>query len=538
MRKSKRESFGSLNETHLRDKKRFWGVVKSLLSNNVVYNERFTLVEDEKIIENDKNTASIFNEFFSNIITTLEIPQYIETKPVSHKIFDPPMKSMMKHRFHPRIVAIKKDCNSGLSFSFSQDERHEIMKQIYNLKTNKATQSIGIATNLIKKNSDIFGNFVFRNYNNCISSFIFPNFFKNAIIAPVHKNRAKTSKDNYRTVSILSNISKIYGRILFKQISEYFESILSKFQCGFRKRVSAQHCLLDMLEKWELAVENKRNFGALLTDQSKAFDCLPMDFLLAKLNAYGSCLPELRLVQSYLSNRNQGSQIHSETNINSEFSLWEEMLLGVPQGSMFGPLLFNIFLYDWFFIMNAVQFASYADDNTPFFVGEDLNNAILKLKNASKTFFKWVNDNQMKVTPNKCHFICRSSVKTNIMIENEQIRNRSCEKLLGVFFDSKLTFKSHIGNICKKSSQKLNAISRITQCMGFAKSRLTVNAFFMAQSNYCSLMWMCHNRTYKNKINRLHERSIRLIYNDKRSSFEDLLEKNDSVLYTITIYMH
>ena len=164
----------------------------------------------------------------------------------------------------------------------------------------------------------------------------------------------------------------------------------------------------------EIAVDIKRTFGALLTDLSKAFDCLPHDLLLAKLNAYGFSLPALRLVQSYLSNRKQ------RTKINSEFSSWEEILFGVPQGSILGPLLFNIFLCDLFFIMNDVEFASYADDNTPFFVGDDLNDVILKLQNASKTLFKWFNDNQMKANPDKCHFFRTSSVKTSIMIENKQ----------------------------------------------------------------------------------------------------------------------
>ena len=110
---------------------------------------------------------------------------------------------------------------------------------------------------------------------------------KNAIITPVHKKDAKTSKDNYRAVSILSNTSKIFERLMFKQISEYFEPILSKFQCGFRRGFSALHCLLAMLEKWKLDVHNKRNFSALFLELSKAFDCLSHDLLLTNLNAYG-----------------------------------------------------------------------------------------------------------------------------------------------------------------------------------------------------------------------------------------------------------
>ena len=277
LRKSKREFFGSLNKTHLCDNKKFGGVVKPLLSNKVVYNERITLVEDDSIIENDKNTASILNEFFSNVILTLGIPQYNETEPVSHNIGDPRMKAIMKYRFHPSIVAIKKNCNSGLSFSFSQVERHEIMKEINNLNTNKATQSTDIPTKLIKENSDIFGDFIFGNYNNCVSSSIFPNFLKNAIITPVHKKGAKSSKDNYRPVSILSNISKIYERLLFKQI-EYFEPILSKFQCGFRKGYSAQHCLLAKLEKWISAVHNKKNLVLFSLTCSKLSTASPMIF--------------------------------------------------------------------------------------------------------------------------------------------------------------------------------------------------------------------------------------------------------------------
>ena len=129
---------------------------------------------------------------------------------------------------------------------------------------------------------------------------------------------------------------------MFKQISEYFEPILSKFQCGFRKGYSAQHCLLAMLEKWKSAVDNKKTFGTLLTDLSNAFDCLNHDLLLAKLNAYGLSLPALRMIQSYLSNRKQ------RTKINSDFSSWEEILFGVPQGSILGPFFLTYFCVIYF----------------------------------------------------------------------------------------------------------------------------------------------------------------------------------------------
>ena len=138
-----------------------------------------------------------------------------------------------------------------MSFSFSHVERNEIMKKTNNLKTNNATQSTDIPTKPIKENFDIFGDFIFGNYNNCVSNSIFPHSLKSAIVKPVHKNGAKTSENNYRLVSILSDISRRYERLMFKQIPEYFEPILSKFQCGFRKGFSAQHCLLAMLEKWK-----------------------------------------------------------------------------------------------------------------------------------------------------------------------------------------------------------------------------------------------------------------------------------------------
>ena len=107
-----------------------------------------------------------------------------------------------------------------------------------------------------------------------------------ANIIPIFKKKSRTEKSNYRPVSILPNLSKNFERLMFNQLSNYFRDILSKFQCGFRTGHSAKDCLVAMIEKWKIFIDNGGSCGALLTDLSKAFDCLPHDLLLAKLHAY------------------------------------------------------------------------------------------------------------------------------------------------------------------------------------------------------------------------------------------------------------
>ena len=268
---------------------------------------------------------------------------------------------------------------------------------------------------------------------------------------------------------------------------------------------------------------NCKAFGALLTDLSKAFDCLDHELLTAKLNAYGVSLPALKLIHDYLSNRKQ------RTKINSSYSTWHEIIFGVPQGSILGPLLFNIFLIDLFFTVEDIDIASYADDNTPYISAENINEVIHSLEEATNTLFKWFNDNLMKSNADKCHLLVSTNKAVNIKIDNFDITNSNCEKLLGVKFDHKLTFDDHVSELCKKATKKIHALARATPYMDLSKKRILMNAFFKSQFSYCPLVWMCHSRANNSKINRLHERCLRIIYSDKQSSFEQLLEKDRSV---------
>ena len=258
----------------------------------------------------------------------------------------------------------------------------------------------------------------------------FPSILTLADIIPVFKKGDKECKNNGRPVSVLPNVSKIFERIIFRQISNYIESFLSKYQCGFRKGYNTQYCLLFMLERWKRAVDNGNVFGILLTDLSKAFDCL---FLLAKLHAYGFSISALRLVYSYLANKKQ------RTKINMSYSSWKEILFGVPQGSILGPLLFNFFLCDMLFELSQTDFASYADDNTPYAEADNIDEVITILESESIQLFKWFSDNQMKANKDKCHLVISHNEKVSMNIENT-----SSEKLLGITIDSKLNFKEHL----------------------------------------------------------------------------------------------
>ena len=135
----------------------------------------------------------------------------------------------------------------------------------------------------------------------------------------------------------------------------------------------------------------------------------------------------------------------------------------------------------------------------------------------------------MKSNQNKCNFFCSTSKKVILIVENKETNNSTHERLLAVKIDSKLSFNNHIDEIYKKASLKLNTLSRITPHLGFKKKKLLINSFFISQFNYCQLIWICHNRTKNNKINRLHERCLCLLYSDKKSSFHNLLEKDSSV---------
>ena len=248
--------------------------------------------------------------------------------------------------------------------------------------------------------------------------------------------------------------------------------------------------------------------------------CLQHDLLLAKLNAYGFDYKSLKLISSFLSNRKY------RTKINSSFSEWKHLLIGTPQVSVFGPLLFNIYMCDLFLFMSESNVANYADDKTLYACEKKLYDVKIRFESESLILFEWFHDNYLKANSGKSHVMLTTDNKLKINVKGSPISNEKIVKLLGVTVDNKLSFESHLNLVCKKVSQKLHALARVSKFISKKKLRVIMKAFIMSQFSYCPLVWMCHSRTLNNKINKLHERALRLVFNDRQSTFEELIDKS------------
>ena len=301
-------------------------------------------------------------------------------------------------------------------------------------------------------------------------------------------------------------------------------NFLSPYLCGYRKGYNAQSALITLIEKWKSILDNKGYAGAVLMDLSKAFDTINYELLIAKLHAYGIEKNSLKLIQSYLTDRWQ------RTKINSTFSSWYELLQGVPQGSVLGPILFNIYLNDLFFRLKDIDVCNFADDTTPYVCGENLTNVLYKLEANSALAISWFKSNYMKINTEKCHLILSGQKHEHIWADvgDNKIWEENEVKLLGIKIDNELKFDNHVSDICLKAGRKLSVLTRIVKYLNFKEKRVLFKSFFESQFKYCPLVWMFHNRRTNNKINRLHERALRLIYNDYTTTFIELLEKDES----------
>ena len=210
----------------------------------------------------------------------------------------------------------------------------------------------------------------------------------------------------------------------------------------FQTRIQCTTLPFSDVEKIKKIRDNKGVFATVLTDLSKSFDCIPHGLIIIKLNAFGFDKKSLSFISAYLNNRKQ------KTKVGSEFSDFLKILFGVPQGSVLQPILFIMFIADLFFINNDTDFASYADDTTPYVCGQNVFEVIGFLESKVTNVFKWFHENGLIANSSKI-----SPYETkSIQIKNSCIKASCSEELLGIKIDSNLTFHDHIVCLCSKAN--------------------------------------------------------------------------------------
>ncbi len=527
----RRQYYNNLDNKVLLDNKKFWKYIKVSFSDKVNFGQKITLVDSNNIISNDKQQTETFLKFFNEAVEKLEIQ---ENRYLLNYDFIPQGEIediISTFKYHPSILTIQSEVNANDNerFKFNQVTETEVLEQLNAIDGKKATTFKNIPCKSLNENAEVCTPFLTPIINQGLVSNTFPNKLKNGDIIPIFKTDKTKRKDatdvkNYRPVSVLPAVSKVFERVMQKQMVTFINDKLSPFLCGYRKGYSTQHALVSMIENWRAALDKRGYAGAVLMDLSKAFDCINHDLLIAKLHAYGFSIDSLKMIKDYLSNRKQ------RVKINSSFSTWADLLLGVPQGSVLGPLLFNIYLNDLFWTIRHTEVCNLADDTTLHSGNTDLRDLLVDLEHDSLLAIEWFESNYMKLNTDKCHLLVGGYKHENIWakIGNDIVNETEQQRLLGVTIDNKLRFNTHVLEICRTAQQKLSALIRHSNILNFEKRRILLKSFIESQFGYCPLVWMFHDRGVEHKINRVHERALRCVYRDDVSSFEELLKRDKS----------
>ena len=517
---NKRKYFSEISQ--LNSSKPFWELCKPYFTNKgILGNTNIILSENGKNILDKQEIATILNSYFGNIAENLNLPRWPSQSNLPKN--DTIGNIILKYKNHPSIIKIKSTNIISKRFVFHEITTTETAKIINDLSCNKKSSG-EIPTNLLKISNFIFP-YITKSINNAFRNNSFPDCLKLADIIPIHKSDEITEKSNYRPISLLPLLSKIFEKVIYQQLTDYIDKLLSIFLCGFRKGCSTQHALFRLIQAWQEELDNSGFVGTVLMDLSKAYDCLPHDLMIAKLEAYGLHKDSLVFMLSYLKNRKQ------RTRIGSTVSPWFDIIRGVPQGSILGPLLFNIFINDIFHFSNNCMICNFVDDNTLSYCHKDINQLLKHLTEDTKSLLKWFELNSLKANPKKFQFMILGNIKEkNSIIEIDSIRLEStdCVKLLGIKIDNRLRFHAHINNLVKNANLKLHALRRIRKNLTTKKAKVLCNAFINCQFFYAPLIWMFCRKELYHKIQNIHYKALKVVYKSNES-YEHLLTLSNDV---------
>ena len=513
-REAKREYFSEACKSSRTDPKVFWKLCKPFFSDKGCIGEDPILEKDGIIIQDCGNIADLFNAHFNTITDSIDLFKWNEDFcPIVKNIVH---RAINKFKDHPSVIKIHDFNGNANKFNFQEVTLKQVNEMVLELDCKKKTSG-SIPNKIIKLSSETICPIIKHLINSSIKSGKFPDKLKQAVITPIPKKGNSRDPANYRPISILPALSKLYEKAMAKQLTQFFENKFSMYLCCFRKNHSTQDALVRLLNSWQNSLDKKHIVGTLLMDLSKAYDCLPHDLLIAKLAAYGVDFPSLSLLYDYLSNRQQ------RVKVQSHFSDWLKIETGIPQGSILGPILFNIFLNDLLWIIEKAEICNFADDNTLSASSITLEKVISALQTETKNVLNWLKINSFAANPKKFQLMFLGKAKTEnleVLFGDISLKPTESVKILGIVIDNKLNFKTHVQGLCKLASQRTNALLRIRSNLSVECAKRLCDAYILSTFNYCPLIWMYGCKSSDTLINKIHKKALSAVYRDFNKSFD------------------
>ena len=485
------------------DPKKTWEIINQIRGKCKKSMKPQFLINNEKIIER-RVIANQFNKYFVSLAPKLN--ESISLKPINtfRDFLPPPIMNSM----------FLDDCTA-----------EEISKIISELKNGKSSD---IPISVIKKCSSIISPILAHHINFLMKIGEFPDQLKLGKITPIFKKGNEELMENYRPISTLPIFGKIFEKVIYTRLYNYFvtQGLLHKNQFGFRKNNSTSHALNFSVSHVKSALANKESLLGIFIDLSKAFDTINHNILISKLKHYGIRGPILSLLCSYLKNRKQIVSVLGET------SDPLSVIYGVPQGSCLGPLLFLIYINDLGQIDTDSEIILFADDTNIFVKGKNKDAAYSKANEVLKKIHNYMTSNQLHINLDKTCYMFFSNVNPvdntladdpndiledthNLFINNITIPRVSSIKFLGVTLNENLNWTSHIKTLAKKLSCCIGSLNQIIESLPQHLYKDLYHTLFESYLTYGISVWGGCSSKALFPIFKAQKKAMRVMFGDR-----------------------
>ena len=468
-----------------------------------------------KIVDDSQKVSNIMNNYFVSVGENLS------------KNIAKPTNDQINH-----LSGIKSNSHSMFLKLITEFEMENYIK---NLDSNKSTKSTSAPIKFIKISSPIITPILTKIFNHCIIEGVFPDELKIAEIIPVYKKGDKNKSSNWRPISLLSPFANIFELHIYNQINQFItkHKILNNYQYGFRKSLSTNLAVAQITEDLAFKMQEGLVTCAVFIDLCKAFDTVNHQILLDKLYYYGIRGVVAKLLINYLTNRTQ------ITRINDCKSDPKLITCGVPQGSILGPLLFNLFIND---LPNHSKSTTrlFADDACLCFSARTSHQLETLTNNELIITDDWIKRNKLTTNYNKSNYIIFTNTRTNynfnIKMGDHKLDKVNELKYLGTIIDNKLSWKGQIKAVQSKVSKGTYLLSKLKPYVDTGTLKMIYFSTIYPHLSYCVTSWGGSSKTTLLPLVRLQKRVMRILTNSPYNSHTDPLFNKLKILPLAQIY--